>query len=654
MNTAPAKSGQKLSDTVLAIAVKPAGSGSSGLTVAAADSPSCHVSPDLWSELICDHALCTVVCADAAELHWALHQHFKHLYDQEALQRLWDFSRDGRLVDLTLLDQLVRMAIYKGPCLPRKMEDIAKDLAKPHPTPKFTDEVQRLLFVHQHLVAEVARLGNGQTCALLAPSYAGLLGLAIEVQAAIGLHPARQRGLRLAPGMVHDVVGSCQKMRDAALGLLSPTTKRSLGLGDQKPLTKNGFPNTDPHKVRNWLESVHQTQRSIHGVPVAMPLRDNEMSMEPTDWTWQALGNSDLLAWCNMMNACKLRHALLRPTPTILPTYELLPFLRSIGPDLEIASQLTVPPVFVPARDHCFVVVTLPELELRSLAAVLNNNYGQSDLWNVLSAGEPPGHDLASDLNTWDFTDHALRAWLSKPEHSLQFATWLLRVVPRAVGPDWLRTAAQRELNVDMDAAAGETLHNLVLEAFPELRCYLDDETAPRVAFNFDLPVNELNAALRLEVGSWPLSRYLTATRGSPDGQDVFNALRALDKNNIFRPFDVSTPLHHYYADLTGRDHRTPTGRVYQKLTPSEVLGRDHLHVADAIMKSCLWQAAAAGYPVTVATRSEVVLEVLAKFRQDACATLQKALGTAAHELLGEVAPVCIARCQEQWQPAAS
>jgi hypothetical protein len=649
MNAAHAWSGKKLSDNVLAIAVKPAGRGGGELTVAPTGSPSSRVSPSQCSDFISHHAACVLVCADAAELHWALYQHFNDLHDQEALRHLWAFSRDGRLIDLTLLDQLVRLARYTGPCSPLKMADIAKDLAKPQAPPELTDEVQRLSWVHELLVTEAARFGNDLNGALLAPRYVGLLGITIEVQAAIALYPARRQGLRLAPGMLDDIVRSCEEMRDAALGQLSAKTKRSLGLGDQKPLTRNGFPNTGRDKVRKWLNSVHQSQIGIHGFPVAQPLRDNEMSIEPTDWSWQALGNSDLLAWCNLMNACKLRRALLNSPETILPAYEKLPFLRSIGPDLDFAGQLTVPPVFVPATGNRFVVVTLPDLELRSLAAVLQKNYGRSRLWAVLSEGKLPGDELASRLIACRAAP-ALRTWLSKPEHSHQVATWLLRMVARAVGPSWLRTAAERELGINMDAATGEALHTVMLDAFPELHCYLADDTAARVAGNLGVSLNELNANLRLDVAGRSLSSYLTATKGSEDVRQVYGTLRAFDYNDIFDDMDREPP---HYEDLTGRDHWTPTGRLYQRLTPSEALGRDHLHVADAVMKTCLWQATATGYMVVAATKSEMVFEVIAASGHDACEALSTTLTASAQAFLGETAPGCIACCQEQWQPAA-
>src|ERR1700683_1623754 len=55
------------------------------------------------------HAEAYLACIDASRLHWAIHHHLR-ANDQQALPQLWAFSEFGRLYDVCLLDQLVRLA----------------------------------------------------------------------------------------------------------------------------------------------------------------------------------------------------------------------------------------------------------------------------------------------------------------------------------------------------------------------------------------------------------------------------------------------------------------------------------------------------------------------------------------------------------------
>src|SRR5262249_40392205 len=54
------------------------------------------------------HATVHLVCHGAGELHRLLHDHLAG--DPAARQVLWDFVADGRLSDVGLLDQLLRLA----------------------------------------------------------------------------------------------------------------------------------------------------------------------------------------------------------------------------------------------------------------------------------------------------------------------------------------------------------------------------------------------------------------------------------------------------------------------------------------------------------------------------------------------------------------
>lgn len=56
----------------------------------------------------------TIVCYNAAELHWLLHDLFEENRDHEAIAVLWELSKDCRLVDLAILDQHARRITEDG------------------------------------------------------------------------------------------------------------------------------------------------------------------------------------------------------------------------------------------------------------------------------------------------------------------------------------------------------------------------------------------------------------------------------------------------------------------------------------------------------------------------------------------------------------
>ncbi len=59
-----------------------------------------------------EHPDASLVCYDAAKLHWLLEGYFKRSNKPEASKLLWAYSRESRLIDIMLLDQHVHR--YQG------------------------------------------------------------------------------------------------------------------------------------------------------------------------------------------------------------------------------------------------------------------------------------------------------------------------------------------------------------------------------------------------------------------------------------------------------------------------------------------------------------------------------------------------------------
>jgi len=86
--------------------------------------------PHQFSSFLEQHEAATIICHDAADLHWLLHGHFQQSDDQQSLERLWAFSEEARLVDIGILDQYVRRRPGLLAARPRSLQRLATNWAK--------------------------------------------------------------------------------------------------------------------------------------------------------------------------------------------------------------------------------------------------------------------------------------------------------------------------------------------------------------------------------------------------------------------------------------------------------------------------------------------------------------------------------------------
>lgn len=61
-----------------------------------------------FARFLREHEAATLICYDAAELHWLLEGHFWQSNDTQSSKALWAYSAESRLIDIMLLDQHVR------------------------------------------------------------------------------------------------------------------------------------------------------------------------------------------------------------------------------------------------------------------------------------------------------------------------------------------------------------------------------------------------------------------------------------------------------------------------------------------------------------------------------------------------------------------
>ncbi len=100
--------GERLGDEVALVLFAPPETGLPLLGAAASEAGTVLLIPADFPPFLQQHAEDTLICYDAAKLHWPLEAHFRQSSDTESLKRLWAYSAWALLTDIDLLDQHVR------------------------------------------------------------------------------------------------------------------------------------------------------------------------------------------------------------------------------------------------------------------------------------------------------------------------------------------------------------------------------------------------------------------------------------------------------------------------------------------------------------------------------------------------------------------
>lgn len=378
------------------------------------------------------HADATLVCFDAAGLHWGLHQLLVDgPPDPEALAALWGFSRDARLVDLRFLDFHCRRlaeplaavaasfheiaARVLGAELPADDELQRRILEAPAtPAPSGADAGHQLagLFARTMLdgyralseiacaallpvIAELRRLGRlrgGQRlddAALCAEHVAcfGPLGVAGDVQWAIAVRPALRSGLRVDVERWNEFRRwSEDRYATASRQLLEDAHARKAFRHDGPvvDLLDSGQPRTDSRKLGAWLRAVSGELCDRNNCPVMWEARPPG---NPERWGVWASCHRLLHAWRTLTRAGRACRADVT-AGKVYPSYDRCPLVPSTAPDLAWLRS-SGHRACVPGAGHRFLVCRLQNLPVRCLAAVCRARWYTGD-------GRLAGYLLAS------------------------------------------------------------------------------------------------------------------------------------------------------------------------------------------------------------------------------------------------------------------
>jgi hypothetical protein len=218
-----------------------------------------RVPESLLGDFLIRHADRRFACHHAGEFHGALERTLgKH--EPAAKAVLWALSRDGRLIDLSLLAILVRHARQWSPH--ERSEATEPQLIEPSALLTRTEELLQQ-------ASEISRSLNG---ADIAKGF-GPLGLALEVQARIAAFRMSGADLRLCSGARDALQRACEarcavldkilRQDRAARRILKPSAQRHGGAA--------GLPIRQSNKLKDWLLKIRSSLFDTDGIPIAAP-----------------------------------------------------------------------------------------------------------------------------------------------------------------------------------------------------------------------------------------------------------------------------------------------------------------------------------------------------------------------------------------------
>jgi hypothetical protein len=578
------------------------------------------VSPDRFGEFLQQHGRCQIICADAAELHWTIHEDAVRLGEAALIRaELWRMSAEHRLLDVQLFEQLVQLAVSGDESSARPLAELiptwcghaweAVDLIGdaafalrdferfPHELVLRASRVAWSLWNLYHVLFQVAETAANKSVGFTADSPYGPLGLGLSVQARIALEKP-QHNLVVDESRAPEAIAELEQ----EIAELTPSIRKLPRLADclrwngEKIVLHSDLPRElDDRRLRRLLLDCSGELLGPDGAPFPYLLNERgTTSLLPDDWG--VLGNceSNLRGWCRLNTLTQLLHFIRKyqgraidiestVVPRLRPQLPAIVLTALIERGLlrrpEGGSQLTLD--FV-GLDNC------------ALAAWCEHHFESSVLARAYRSGEDPVDRLADRLTMTHRTAHQQKA----------AAQLLLTAIAYKLGPESFRKMVLLELGHDLDLSTALHWEKTAFELFPELHKYQDD-VVDRVACNLkvDRTKVEQELATRADFASIGAQVLGRQRRGA-----AFHKL--IDLIQDFRLRAQASSAGGYaalYTAVFGRSFRLPTGRVRAHciFAPGNA---EWLDLADDALKAAIYSVAAAGIEIMAVANRKVLV----------------------------------------------
>lgn len=669
----------------------PSGEGSPptvAFAAASSDAGRCVMRPEQIGPFLLVHQGSQLICHDSASFHWAIRGLLGPGPGSGTLEALWAFSREGRLLDVRLLDQLLELARGVSAPLPRRLPDLAA-----HHGIGMTEEdgmvprvaaaagtrpvvVERLgadaVGIADAILAIYRRLRDaaGQIIAELGiePEAAGRfgpLGLGIEVRGAIALARAARTGLRLRADLRAELDELCTAAyRESSARLHEDPWARKCFRwdGPEVGLKKGKFPDAIRDNLEGWLERTAGDITGLHAIPLEPPrIGSGRVASDPDLWGIEARCHPLLAAWSRLTAAANFRwglaHLDVGGDRRLRPRYEGVPSIRSSNPSLSAVRRLHPAPMFEAAPGRSLLIVALRDLELRCAAEVTRRHGGESQLAGWFHAGVDPVAYAAvrlheSEALRWEEflaleerEPDRCRRWKAEAQ------TFLLTVI-RGLTVAQAREILRNDHDIDIDAVTARRYYEILADEVGLERPYFRaEDTFEAVRARLGCPVEDLVMLMMPGEPEEAEAALRNLIAGRTRAPDAFARLHAICRDPALREWlakgEGSAEL---YEAFFARDVLTPSGRVRGRMFFTQARSAGFLDLADAVRKAALYAVVAEGHELTACADDQFVIEIPEGVTQDdTVEEIGITVEEAASVFLGDVEGLCAVRRVEVW-----
>ena len=652
------------------------------LAAACGGGESVAIDPDRLGDFLRSHEACLLVCEHSGFLCGVLEGHLQGRGDREGLASLVRLADGGRLVDITLLDQLLDLAEDGVEHDARRADKLVKDRAGQQTFLVSEVDPADLTQAQGRLAAATLAAGLLAAHGGMAPKIeaveerAGIdleddsrpLSLVIQVWGEIALDRAARLGL--AVPRVNQVIELCRSAYSRySLVLNQDRSSRECFEfhGDVVRLDGSGHPKQKQGKLLGWLGHCVESIPGAHELRFRPPWsRAGEMAKSSTAWGEFAEYHPEIDAWVGLWAAATAIRELKRVRgdrgPLLRPSYQSLPRIRSNSPDIERLRVICGRPIFQAPDGRVLLVGRLDNLELRFLAAWDPDRECAESLAACFRAGKDPIRQAAAALYALeDATAEPEFDALERDDPALSLA-WttiasiVMRLAPRGLFRGFIAEAIAGSSacsRVGLKPSAISRCYSIVVKRFQQIELaglgrssrlladYL--KIGPQLAWGQLAGIGDVE---------WSLIRK--AVRGDARHSDMLDRLVSLTEDpDVKSRLAVGSPT--LYSEIFEPPQRSGFGRVRSRLEHHQGGGQDLLDGVDDVRKAVYYRIVRAGHDLAAVAGDEFV--VLARMTgqsvnrtlEDAARDIERVAEEEMTRFLGEGLTRCTVEPRGEW-----
>lgn len=494
----------------------------------------------------------------------------------------------------------------------------------------------------------------------------GLLTESLQVKAAIALGAIERQGIALDQHQVQSTKKQLSEQVEKLIAELSQLQECE-GLFKRSKsgsliLTASGKPATNQLRLCEVLEAIAGAQ-DLEDAPRSE--KTKRISTSTKYWSQYADRSVFLSAWVRLEEVTKLCQFFAGlEAGRIHPRYTTLVRTGRTschGPNIQqLPREGGFREMIVPSPGYVFLGIDYSFIELRTLATVCENRYGQSRLANVIREGVDPHSFTASmfeGISIEDFAQLPNKKQLRQRAKALNFG------IPGGLGAASLVSYAATAYGVDLSIEQASSFRDrLISEVYPELSDYLKEDPVEALSHNLKTSGFRVRTAFETD-GAIGAAKRIVAGKGKASGTEygegfvdrVWESLKALNQNRKLRERIANREASEALArDLFFGPVVTLTGRLRGKVGFSQSRNTPFQAIAADGAKLALWGLYRAGFRSVAFVHDEVVIELprSANFTEEA-KRIDLILCESMQQLTGSIPIACEYALSERWYKQA-